>query len=97
MQKWNEIISKKSSDQRKEQLKKLWKEECVREEIRSRVRWENSNVKWTETYETEFLKFFETKSPFICDETFLPPNIRNQKHDQQQQQDNGDNNKINGV
>ena len=81
-----EMIDKKVSGQKKELLKKLWKEECILEEIRSRERWENSNVKWTEKYETAFTKFYETRSPFIWDEQFFPPNIRNQKGDQTQHQ-----------
>ena len=71
-----EVIDKKMSGQRRELVKKLWKEECVREEIRSRERWQNSNAKWTEKYEAEFLKFFEDENPFIYDEKFQPPNMR---------------------
>lgn len=77
------------------------------EEIRSRERWENSNVKWTEKYETAFTKFYETRNPFIWDEQFFPPKIRNQKEDQtqqhqqqqqqQQQQRHQTNNTINRI
>ena len=81
-----EMIDKKVSGQKKELLKKIWKEECTLEEIRSKERWENSNVKWTEKYETAFTKFYETRSPFIWDEQFFPPKIRNQKGDQTKQQ-----------
>ena len=81
-----EMIDKKVSGQKKELLKKIWKDECMLEEIRSRERWENSNAKYTEKYETAFTKFYETRSPFICDEQFFPPQIRNQKGSQTQQQ-----------
>ena len=56
-----ELINKKYSGQKQEMLRKLWRDECVSEEIRSQERWENSNVKWCEKYETAFVKFFETK------------------------------------
>ena len=72
-----ELINKKVSGQRGDQVKKLWKEECVREELRSRERWETSNTKWRENYETEFTKFYADKNPFVWDDTFLPPKIRN--------------------
>ena len=67
-------------------MKKLWREECVKEEIRSTERWKNSNVKWTEKYETEFLKFFADQNPFISDKKFLPLNTRNKPASQQQEQ-----------
>ena len=86
-----DLLEKKLSGQRMEVTKKLWKEECVKEEIRSRERWENSNVKWTEKYEAEFLKFFASQNPFIYDENFLPPKIRNKPVSQQQQQNTGNN------
>ena len=72
-----EIISKKVNGQRKDHLKKLWKEECIREELRSRERLETSNIKWTDKYEAEFTKFYTEKNPFTWEETFLPPKIRN--------------------
>ena len=72
-----EIISKKVNGQRKDHLKKLWKEECIREELRSRERWETSNIKWTDKYEAEFTKFYAEKNPFIWEEAFLPSKIRN--------------------
>ena len=56
----NNILEKKLSGQRKEMTKQFWKEECVKEEIRSIEKWENSNVKLTEKYETDFLKLFAT-------------------------------------
>ena len=43
-----DLLEKKLSGQRMEVTKKLWKEECVKEEFRSRERWEISNIKWTE-------------------------------------------------
>ena len=46
-----ELLEKKLSGQRKELMKKMWKEECVKQEIRSKERWENSNVKWIAKYE----------------------------------------------
>ena len=52
--------------------KKPWKEECIKEDIRSTERWENTNVKWTKKNEADFLKFFANQTPFIHDETFLP-------------------------
>ena len=82
----DDIIEKKLSGQRKEMMKKLWREECVKEEIRSTERWENRNVKWTKKYKTEFLKFFADQNPFISDEKCLPPNIRNNPASQQQEQ-----------
>ena len=72
-----EIISKKVNGQRKDHLKKLWKEECIREELRLRERWETSNIKWTDKYEAEFTKFYVEKNPFKWEEAFLPPKIRN--------------------
>ena len=79
-----EIIKKKLSGQRKELLKKQWKEDCLRKEIRSKERWENSNLKWTEKYETEFKKYYEKKNPFLWDESFLPPKIRNKSQQNEQ-------------
>ena len=75
-----EVISKKVSDQRKDHLKKLWKEECIREELRSRERWKTSNIRWTDKYEAEFTKFYAEKNPFIWEEDFLPPRIGNSNH-----------------
>ena len=46
----HEQFNKKVSGQRRELVKNLWKEECVQQEIRSKERWENSNVKWIERY-----------------------------------------------
>ena len=82
-----DIINKKINGQRRELLNKLWKEDCVREETRSLDRWENSNKKWTDKYEAEFLKFFEQKNPFVSDEGFLPPQIRKQKQQYEQTPD----------
>ena len=82
----DDIIEKKLSGQRKEMMKKLWREECVKEEIRSTERWENSNIKWTKKYETDFLKFFADQNPFISEEKNSPPNIRNNPASQQQEQ-----------
>ena len=67
-----DLLEKKLNGQRMEVTRKLMKEECVKEEIRSRQRWENSSVKWTEKYKAEFLKFFASQNPFIYDENFLP-------------------------
>ena len=50
----HEQFNKKVSGQKRELVKKLWKEECVQQEIRSKERWENSNIKWIERYEKEF-------------------------------------------
>ena len=55
------IIGNNVSGQRKELLNKLWKEEYTIED-RSRDRWKNSNVKLTEKYEAEFIKFYEQEA-----------------------------------
>ena len=88
----DDIIEKNLSGQRKEMIRKLWREECAKEEKQSTESWENSNVMWTKKYETEFLIFFADQNPFISDEKFLPlpqknpNNIRNKPASQQQEQ-----------
>ena len=81
-----ELLEKTLSGQRKELMKKMWKEECVKQEIRSKESWENSNEKWIAKYESEFTTFFASKNPFVSDEEFYSPNIRNKPAREQQQQ-----------
>lgn len=83
-----EIIDKKWSGQRKELLKKQWKEDCLREEQRSQERWQNSNLKWTDKYETDFKKFYETKNPFLWDDGFMPPKLRSRNQQKEQPSEN---------
>ena len=72
---------------KKELMKKnMWKEECVKQEIRPKERRENSNVKWIAKYESEFATFFASKPPFVSDEQFQLSNIRNKPAREQQQQ-----------
>ena len=66
--------------------KNMWKEECVKQEILPKERRENSNVKWIAKYESEFATFFASKTPFVSDEQFQLPNIRNKPAREQQQQ-----------
>ena len=58
-----ELVEKKTSGQRSELLKKLWKEDCEREERISLDRWENTNLKWFDMYEKNFLTFFNLPTP----------------------------------
>ena len=51
----DDILVNKLSRQWKEMTKKLRKEECIKETMQSTERWENSNLKWTEKYEADFL------------------------------------------
>ena len=92
----DDILDKMLSGQGTELTKKLWKEECVKEEIRSTERWQNSNVKLTEKYETDFLSSLPTRTHSSLMKFFLHSNIKNKPASQQlEQQQNTDMNETN--
>ena len=71
-----ELVEKKTSGQRRELLKKLCKEDCEGEERVSLDRWENTNLKWFDKYENNFLTFFNLKNPLLRKDDFMPPRLR---------------------
>ena len=71
-----ELVEKKTSRQRRELLKKLWKEDCEREERVSLDRWENTNLKWFDKYEKNVLTFFNLQNPLLRNDDFMPPKLK---------------------
>ena len=71
-----ELVEKKTSGQRRKLLKKLWKEDCEREERISLDRWENTNLKWFDKYEKNFLTFFNLKNPLLRNDDFMSPKLK---------------------
>ena len=59
-----EEFSKKSEGLLLENIKKLWMEECEKEELNSLQRWEKSDI-WFNNYESEFSRKYSTENPFM--------------------------------
>ena len=70
-----ELISQKTTGQRRAMVIQLWKTECEKEEKVSQERWENTNLKWFKKYEAEFTKCFQSQSPLIRNDNFMPPKM----------------------
>lgn len=84
-QQMDEMINQKTTGQRRQLVKKLWKDECEQEERISLQRWQNPNLKWFTKYEKGFLTFFKNKTPLIKDAKFMPPKVKNPMLDQNKQ------------
>ena len=63
------------------------------DEIRSMKRWENSNVRWTENYETAFAKFYETKGRSYGMSSFSHLNSETSRKIKHNSRSNNNNNK----
>ena len=89
-QQMEELIYQKTSGQRRELVKKIWKDETVQEERIFLKRWENSTLKWFQHYEKEFLTFYDNKNLLMKEESFMPPKIKSPGNDQMQEASNAD-------
>ena len=60
----NELITSKAEGGIREEVLKLWKQECEKEERASLQRWEKSD-NWLSTYEEQFKNEYKTDNPFL--------------------------------
>ena len=65
-----ELLEKKIEWSKRGANEKNVERRVCQQEIHSKERWENSNVKWIAKYESVFATFFVSKNPFVSDEQF---------------------------